>query len=110
MIEIGMLEEMFSGMRANTTWNVDGPMLWGYFFTDPTLEKLEKTAAYLTAEGYRLVGIHETNDGSKRVLHVERVETHSPKTLFARNAALDNVANEFELDSYDGMDVGPVPS
>src|ERR1035438_1731476 len=63
MIDLGMLEDMFSGMRAKTNWNVDGPMLWGYFFTDRSAEKLEKAATHLTAQGYHLVGIHETDDG-----------------------------------------------
>ena len=110
MIELKMLEDMFSGMRAQTNWNVDGPMLWGYFFTDRSTEKLEKTATHLTAQGYRLVGIRETDDDSTQVLHVERAEAHSPETLFARNAALSEIANQFGLDSYDGMDVGPLHS
>jgi hypothetical protein len=110
MIELGMLEDMFSGMRANTNWNVDGPMLWGYFFTDRSAEKLEKAATHLTSQGYRLVGIHETDDGSTRVLHVERAEAHSPQTLFERNETLDKLARELGLESYDGMDVGPMPS
>jgi hypothetical protein len=110
MIELGMLEDMFSGMRANTNWNVDGPMLWGYFFTDRSAEKLQKAAEHLTAQGYRLVGIHASDNGGTRVLRVERIEAHSPRTLFARNEVLYDVANQFGLDSYDGMDVGPVPS
>ena len=110
MIELEMLQDMFSGMRANTNWNVDGPMLWGYFFTEPNAEKLEKAATHLTAQGYRFVGIHATDDGSTRVLHVERVEVHSPQTLFERNEELSEVANRFGLDSYDGMDVGSAHS
>ena len=110
MIDLEILEEMFTGMRAKTNWNVDGPMLWGYFFTDSSAEKLERAAAHLTPQGYRLVGIHETDDGSTRVLHVERIEAHSPQTLFARNEMLYDLANQLELNSYDGMDVGPVLS
>jgi hypothetical protein len=41
-------------------------------------------------------------------LHVERVEAHTPQTLFARNAEFYLLADEFEVESYDGMDVGPV--
>ena len=110
MIELGLLEDMFSGIRAKTKWNVDGPMLWGYFFTDSSAEKLERAATHLTAQGYHLVEIRETDDGSTRVLHVERVEAHSPQTLFARNEVLYKLADQLELDSYDGMDVGPVSS
>jgi hypothetical protein len=109
MIELEKLEDMFSDMRAKTNWNVDGPMLWGYFFTDHSADKLERAAILLTAQGYQLVGIHETDDGSTRVLHVERVEEHSPQTLYTRNEKLYELANQFGLDSYDGMDVGLVP-
>ena len=28
------LEQMFEGIRAQTKWNIDGDMLWGYFFYD----------------------------------------------------------------------------
>ena len=110
MIELGMLEDMFLGMRAKTKWNVDGPMLWGYFFTDRSAEKLEKVATILVGQGYRFVEIREDEDGIKRWLHVERVEVHSPQSLFARNEALYKLADELGLDNYDGMDVGPVAS
>jgi hypothetical protein len=110
MIELAQLEGMFSGMRAKTEWNVDGPMLWGYFFTDRSAEKLERAATILVAQGYRLVKIREDEDGSTRWLHVERVEVHSPQSLFARNEALYKLADDLGLDCYDGMDVGPVAS
>ncbi|HUD14831.1 MAG TPA: ribonuclease E inhibitor RraB [Terracidiphilus sp.] len=110
MIELGMLEDMFAGMRAKTKWNVDGPMLWGYFFTDRSAEKLEKAATILVAQGYRLVKIREDDDGIKRWLHVERVEVHSPQSLFARNEVLYKLADELGIDKYDGMNVGPAAS
>jgi hypothetical protein len=110
MIELEALEDMFSKIRANTNWNVDGPMLWGYFFTDPSENKIRKAAAHLTSQGYRFVGTHLTGDGSTRFLHVERVEVHSPQTLFARNEQLYVLAELLGLDSYDGMDVGPACS
>jgi hypothetical protein len=110
MIELEKLENMFSEMRVKTKWNVDGPMLWGYFFTDRSAEKLERAATILVAQGYRLVGIREDDDGSTQWLHVERVEIHSPQSLFARNEGLYKLAAELGLDSYDGMDVGPAAS
>lgn len=98
---------MFAGMRAQTPWNVDGDMLWGYFFADSDPRKLELLAEHLARCAYRVVGIHETDDESTFVLHVERVETHTPWTLDTRNAELEKLAGEFGLASYDGMDVGP---
>jgi hypothetical protein len=110
MIELVQLEEMFSNMRTETKWNVDGPMLWGFFFTDPSEEKLQKAARRLIDQDYRFVNIYPTDDGSTRFLHVERIETHSPQTLFARNEELYKLANELGLECYDGMDVGPALS
>jgi hypothetical protein len=43
-------------------------------------------------------------------LYAYALLTHSPQTLFARNEALSEVAKQFGLGSYDGMDVGPVAS
>src|SRR5262245_22939460 len=97
---------MFSQMRAQTDWDVDGDMLWGYFFTDPDLSKLKQVASQLSTSGYSVVGTHQTDDGT-HVLHVEKVETHSPQSLHARNAQLYELADRFGLESYDGMDVGP---
>jgi len=52
MIELAQLEEMFAGMRSQTPWNIDGPMLWGYFFTDASQDNLTTAAALLKAKGY----------------------------------------------------------
>jgi hypothetical protein len=108
MITLQKLEQMFSGMRAETNWNVDGDMLWGYFFTDPDPQKLARVAQHLERVGYRVVSIYETDDKNTHVLHAERAETHSPQTLHARNLEFYQLADEFGLESYDGMDVGPV--
>jgi len=62
----------------------------------------------LTASGYRLVRIYPTDDRSTCVLHVERIEKHTPQTLHARNGEFEKLAAELGLESYDGMDVGPV--
>jgi hypothetical protein len=107
MIPLSTLEEMFENMRAKTNWNVDGPMRWGYFFMDPDAGKLRKAADHLVNEGYRLVDIHPTDDGEVSVLHLEQIETHSPRTLFERNKYLCGIADSFDLELYDGMDVGP---
>lgn len=108
MISLEKLEEMFANMRAQTRWDVDGEMLWGYFFTSPDVKKLERASKWLTSVGYRLVLIYPTDDQSTHVLHVERIESHTPVTLHERNGTFERLAAEFGLESYDGMDVGPV--
>jgi hypothetical protein len=109
MITLHELKQMFSNMRAQTEWDVDGDMLWGYFFTDPEPNKLEPVAQHLADAGYRVVSIYETDDKSTHFLHVERVERHTPQSLHARNTEFYRLAEKFGVASYDGMDVGPAP-
>ena len=101
-----LVDSMFQHIRAETTWNIDGEMLWGYFFTAPDAAKLESVAQTLKARGYRVVEIYHSK--GKYWLHVEKVETHSPNTLKTRNAELNALATRFQNVDYDGMDVGPV--
>ena len=113
MISREAVENMFSAMRAEGSFAVDGPLLWGFFFTDPDPSKLEAAAASLARMGYRLVDIYPAADDSDDAdhnwwLHVERVEHHTVDTLDARNNELAAFASRHGLDSYDGMDVGPV--
>ena len=106
------LDEMFANMATDTPWDLTKPMLWGYFFTDLSKEKLERSAPLLVAQGYRLVDIYladkeEPNEADLWWLHVEKVEIHTVDSLHNRNIELYRFANEQGIDSYDGMDVGP---
>jgi len=106
-ISLQQLEDMFANMRANTKWNLDGELLWGYFFTDPDAKRLEPLSKYLSADGYHVVAIYPTDDRSTNVLHVERVEHLTPNTLDVRNQEFEALAKKFEIATYDGMDAGP---
>lgn len=106
MIQLEQLQAMFQDMRAKAPWNVDGPLLWGYFFTDRNPEKLKPVCSFLEQQGYRLVGIYEARNKLTFVLHVEKIEHHTPESLDARNREFYRLAHQYKLDSYDGMDVG----
>lgn len=108
-IPFSQLKTMFHKMKYEAGWNTAGPLLWGYFFTDPDRDRLKPLATHLTSLGYRLVNLYPTDDRSTHFLHVERIEVHTPKSLDQRNRELNEVAAEFEV-KYDGMDVGPIPS
>jgi hypothetical protein len=107
-IPIGHIEQMFEGMKNEAGWNTAGELLWGYFFVDREPKKLEPLAAHLVELGYRFVSIYETDDKSTHFLHVERIEMHTPESLFERNLELNALAKKFGVEDYDGMDVGPV--
>ena len=111
-IDRAVLEEMFANIRTNTTWPIDGDMLWGYFFIDKDEAKLDRAGKELEAKGYRYVGIlrpdSDDDDQGTLYLHVERIETHTVETLHRRNMELYELAEQLGLETYDGMDVGPV--
>ena len=112
-ITLVALEEMFQNIQENTDWDTSKDMLWGYFFTHHEPSKLESAKELLISKGYDFVGIYigdknDAIDPDVYWLHVEKIETHTPKTLDARNDELYIYANDVGIDSYDGMDIGPV--
>jgi hypothetical protein len=106
-IPLEQLEDMFREI-AEAGWDTRSDLLWGYFFTDPDPERLQPIATRLAELCYRFVSIFETDDQSTHFLHVEREESHSPESLFDRNLQFNSLAEEFDIESYDSMDVGPV--
>jgi len=112
MITRDSLVEMFDNMAKNTPWDLSKPVLWGYFFTDASRQKLQHAAPLLEKQGYRIVDIYlsdkeEPKEPDLWWLHVEKVEVHTPDTLDQRNQLLYQFADEQGIDAYDGMDVGP---
>ena len=107
------IEEMFRNMSENG-WNVEGDLLFGYFFFHRTEQDLKNLLHHLSAKSYELAELFEIEDGStgkgtgRFVLHVERVETHSPESLAKRNVEFTELAVSWHIDLYDGFDVGPV--
>ncbi|WP_288378765.1 ribonuclease E inhibitor RraB [uncultured Massilia sp.] len=113
MISLDQLEGMFANIADGAWWDMSRPMLWGYFFTDRSSEKLASVAERLEQDGYRYVDLFvpELDEGVEPYffLHVEKEEVHSPASLHQRNAQFYALAEQYGLDSYDGMDVGPLP-
>ena len=115
MIDREALEEMFENIAERGEWDMSSPMLWGYFFTNHDQAALRAAVPSLQADQYEFVEIYlsekdEPSDEDLWWLHVQRVEVHTVDTLAARNEQLSEFASRHDIDSYDGMDVGPVPS
>ena len=112
MITLEQLQEMFEGIAQGPGWDMTRPMLWGYFFTDESRDKLAGLVPALEAQGFRFVDLYvpDLDEGEEEFwfLHVEKEEAHSPESLHARNAGFYALADEHDLLSYDGMDVGPI--
>jgi len=108
MITLENLEQLFAQMREDAPFDPSHELLWGYFFTDSKKEKLRPVRDELVGLGYREVALYLTDDNSTYFLHIERVEKHTPDTLNTRNMEFYALAKRHGIDSYDGMDVGPV--
>ena len=113
VITIEQLEDMFKNMETNANWQISGDMLWGYFFTHSEPKLLESASQKLQSAGYTFVNIYlsdkeEPSDPDSFWLHVEKIETHTPETLDKRNDEFYEFAHAYGIDTYDGMEVGPV--
>jgi hypothetical protein len=117
-IDKSSVDQLFADIRAETDWNIDGPMRWGYFFTDPDPHKLKRLGEQLSQDGYRFVDIfriesdapdasHDTDDAEVYFLHVDKLESHTTWSLELRNRGLEALAAKFDVAAYDGMDVEP---
>ncbi|NGZ84085.1 ribonuclease E inhibitor RraB [Duganella aceris] len=111
MITKEEMVELFADMEANAPWDLSKPLLWGYFFADKSKTKLELAQLLFKTKGYQIVGIYDSKPEADSPalwwLHVEKVEHHTVDTLHARNQEFYQFAEEHQIESYDGMDVGP---
>lgn len=111
---LAKLHAMFADAAQKTTWDFKGNLLWGFFFNNPTKEPLFPLAKELEAKGYRVANIYLDDPKERWWLHVEKIEIHTPESLYDREAELRAlIANKSNM-VYDGWDVGsslaPTPS
>jgi hypothetical protein len=112
-ITIEQLDEMFNNITKHEQWDLSQPLLWGYYFTDGDPNKLELVIPKIQYMGYSIVNIFQAkkeddNEADSFYLHVEKIEIHNSQSLNKTNDEFYILAHQNGLDSYDGMDVGPV--
>ena len=108
------LKEMFENMHNQTGWNMSGPMLWSYFFSNKEQIALDKLKEALIKDGYNFNGIHPSDKEPGKTpafywMQVVKEEAHTPESLDERNNEFYDMASKFTIDSYDGADVGAPP-
>ena len=108
------INEIFDAARTEDKWNTDEEMLYSFYFVDEDVDKLEKLGDELEKRGYDFIDIFELADEKtdeatgEYLLHIDKVETHTPESLAQRNVEFQNLANEYEIASYDGWEFGEV--
>lgn len=112
--QIEGIEQIFAEARKEDKWNTDEEMLYSYYFVDKDVEKLEKLGHHLEDKGYDFLDIFELGDDTtgastgEYLLHIDKEETHTPKSLAERNVEFSRLAKEYDLASYDGWEFGEV--
>jgi len=81
-------------------------LLYSYFFLNNTSKELKRIATALEKDEYRTVRIDNVED--KFLLQVEKIESHSRESLCKREKQLNEKAKLFDIDNFDGWDVGNI--
>jgi hypothetical protein len=108
------IEEIFETARREDEWDTSGEMLYSFYFVDESVDKLEKLGLKLEADGYDFIdvfelGDEETNESTgEYLLHIDKIEAHTPESLAERNVEFQKLADEYEISSYDGWEFGEV--
>ncbi|EOA03837.1 Hypothetical Protein HFRIS_015806 [Herbaspirillum frisingense GSF30] len=103
-ISLEKIQGMFGQIKNQAKWDMSAPLVWGYFFVDPSQSKLSELSNYLGTNGYNMVELFF--NGKSFTLHVEKSEVHTPESLNQRNTDFSALAKQRCIRSYDGFDVG----
>ncbi len=108
------IREIFNQAKSEDNWDLSEEMLYSYYFVDKSVDNLEKLGLKLEADGYDFVDIFELGDEQtdestgEYLLHIDKVETHTPESLATRNVEFQKLADEYEIATYDGWEFGEV--
>ena len=106
------IKEIFTDAAREEGWEVEGEMLYSYYFVDTSIEKLEKLGLLLEKEDYDFINIFELGDDEsgeptgEYLLHLDKTEKNTPETLIDKIERFENLAVEYEIDSFDGWEFG----
>lgn len=108
------IKEIFEEAKREDGWNLEEDMLYSYYFVDTDPEKLEELGNKLEAEGYDFIDIFELGDEETEkstgeyLLHIDKIETHTPESLAERNVEFQRLADENNIQTYDGWEFGEI--
>lgn len=108
------IREIFAEAKQEDNWKIDEPMLYSFYFVDKSVDKLEKLGLKLEADGYDFVDIFELGDEETEkstgeyLLHIDKIEIHTPESIAERNVEFQKLADQFEIETYDGWEFGEI--
>lgn len=108
------IRQIFAEAKQQDNWDTNEPMLYSFYFVDEDPDKLEELGLELEEKGYDFIGVFELGDEETEeatgeyLLHVDKEEIHTPESLAQRNVELQKIADEREVQTYDGWEFGEV--
>jgi hypothetical protein len=108
------IRKIFDDAKREDNWNLNEEMLYSFYFVDENVDKLEKLGLKLEEDGYDFIDIFELGDEEtdastgEYLLHIDKVEIHTPESLAQRNVEFQKLADESEIKTYDGWEFGEV--
>jgi hypothetical protein len=101
--ELPSLLARFEKMRL-LGFDVTKTHKWGFFFLDPSREKLLEVVSELEGHDYVVRELRQGED-LRWVLQVEKIQSLDPEGLHRRNVAFNELAAYTGIELYDGWDV-----
>lgn len=98
------IDAIFNDIKSKY-FNPNSSLLYGFYFCDKSKSNLEDLKNELVKEGYTFSSL-EFNESKKYLLRVEKQEKHTAPSLLQRENELDELAQKFNIEKYDGWDVG----
>ncbi|MBA3334470.1 MAG: ribonuclease E inhibitor RraB [Acidobacteria bacterium] len=108
------IEKIFDDAKREDGWNLNEEMLYSFYFVDEDVDKLERLGLKLEEDEYDFVDVFELGDEEtdestgEYLLHIDKVEIHTPESLAKRNVEFAKLAEEYEIKTYDGWEFGEV--
>jgi len=112
--QIEGIRKIFDDAKREDDWNLNEEMLYSFYFVDEDVDKLEKLGLKLEEDEYDFVDVFELGDEEtdestgEYLLHIDKVEIHTPESLAQRNVEFAKLAEEYEIKTYDGWEFGEV--
>lgn len=107
------IREIFETARTEDGWDMNEEMLYSFYFIDTDAEKLDSLGNDLEKRGFDYIDVFEVGDEETQkptgeyLLHIDKIETHTPESLAERNVEFQQLADEHEI-QYDGWEFGEV--
>jgi hypothetical protein len=110
--QIEGIKEIFAEAKREDNWDTDEPMLYSYYFVDKDADKLDSLGIALEEKDFDFIGVYELGDEEtdestgEYLLHIDKVEAHTPESLAQRNVEFQKLADEYGIVTYDGWEFG----